>query len=499
MSPQCSSTSPVLCRSEMKRASLRFGDASPSPQPSSVASWYTPGLSDGLGDRLLMFDNTTACSLELLRFKPQFGEGPGFAAALRRRVDELSGFEHPSIAKVRKVEWLRNGEGLALVSNQTAGRRLSEVMDKAVGPSFALELVRQLTPVLASLEQQVQDGAHGTLTPDRIVVTPEGRLVLTEHVIGPAVEALRLQPSQLRSQLGIVVPGADGDRPVRLDGRTDVLQLAFMALAMLLGRRLRPTEYPERGIGLLDELVQSSAYNSSAAPRLRDWLERALQLGGRAFSSAQDAHAALHELPEESELLMAAPTRKVHAFHPPSEALKAFLTRIPGPRIPCRGTAGRRADQPAGDSGTQATEGLPRARTRVRPRSGPRPLPKAGAVGSCLHLAPSRWARPLSSWVWCFLCWDACRALRLARRRPATLQPPASRQRQSFPPPVRVWRHLRPASQHQRRGFPTLPARANRWGGWRLPPMHLARGSPLTAPHADRHPSCSTSPRGRTP
>jgi hypothetical protein len=24
----------------------------------SLASWYTPGISDGIGDRLLMFDNT---------------------------------------------------------------------------------------------------------------------------------------------------------------------------------------------------------------------------------------------------------------------------------------------------------------------------------------------------------------------------------------------------------------------------------------------------------
>src|SRR6476620_4983138 len=44
----------------------------------SLASWYTPGFSDGLGDRLLMFDNTAAASLELLRFKPEFGNHPVF-------------------------------------------------------------------------------------------------------------------------------------------------------------------------------------------------------------------------------------------------------------------------------------------------------------------------------------------------------------------------------------------------------------------------------------
>ena len=42
-----------------------------------LASWYTQGLSDGLGDRLLMFDNTNAPSWELLRFRPEFAAAPG--------------------------------------------------------------------------------------------------------------------------------------------------------------------------------------------------------------------------------------------------------------------------------------------------------------------------------------------------------------------------------------------------------------------------------------
>src|SRR5690349_4245434 len=94
----------------------------------SLASWYAPGFSDGLGDRLLMFDNTGAASLELLRFRPELTATPSFEDALRRRADELRQFSHPSVAKIRKVEWLGDGEGLALVSNYTTGRRLSEIV-----------------------------------------------------------------------------------------------------------------------------------------------------------------------------------------------------------------------------------------------------------------------------------------------------------------------------------------------------------------------------------
>ena len=54
----------------------------PRPAPQKpLASWYTQGLSDGLGDRLLMFDNSDAPSLELLRFHPHLAQVPGFETA----------------------------------------------------------------------------------------------------------------------------------------------------------------------------------------------------------------------------------------------------------------------------------------------------------------------------------------------------------------------------------------------------------------------------------
>src|SRR5262245_18105736 len=84
---------------------------------------YTPGLSDGLGDRFLAFDRSSGTSLELLRFKREFSDAPGFQAWLRKRVEEVGRLRHPSIAGVRSVEWLGNGEGLALVSTHIAGRR----------------------------------------------------------------------------------------------------------------------------------------------------------------------------------------------------------------------------------------------------------------------------------------------------------------------------------------------------------------------------------------
>ncbi|HYN10728.1 MAG TPA: PEGA domain-containing protein [Vicinamibacterales bacterium] len=282
----------------MSRApiSLFEGSRDHTPQ-ASLASWYLPGVSDGLGDRLLMFDNTGSASLELLRFKREFSEKLAFEPALRQRIRQFEKFTHPSVGRVRALKWLQDNDGLALISDHVPGRRLSEVLRDARGAGFALELIRQLTPALVALQQQGDGIAHGVLTPERIVVTPEGRLVLVEHVLGPAVGSLDLPATRLRTELGLAVPAASG--VPHLNGRCDVVQLGLIALSLVLGRRVDARDYPHNVSTLLDEFPRIAGRGSSSSPQLRTWLEQALQLGGRTFGSAQDAHAALAEVTDD--------------------------------------------------------------------------------------------------------------------------------------------------------------------------------------------------------
>ena len=262
-----------------------------------LASWYAPGLSDELGDRLLMFDNSSAPSLELLRFRPTLTASPGFEVALRRRVERLSHFRHPSFATVRAVEYLGDGEGLALLSNHTPGKRLSDVLQDARGPAFATALIQQLTPALDDLREYGEGSGHGALAPSRIVVTPEGRLMILEHVLGPALERLQYSTSRLRTELGIAVPPAATAHD-RLDSRTDYFQLGLIALSLLLGRRLSPDESQENIAALLAQAARTADRESPGLFRgLRVWLERALQLDGHVFETSEDAQDALYELP----------------------------------------------------------------------------------------------------------------------------------------------------------------------------------------------------------
>jgi hypothetical protein len=215
---------------------------------------------------------------------------------------------------------LETGQALALVSQHTTGRRLSDLFPKARGPVFALELIRQVTPALAILHQQ--GVAHGALTAERIVVTRSG-LVVVEHVIGPAIEALRLSAIRLQTELGLAIPNPG--EPIGLDRRTDIIQLGVVALSLLLGRRLDPRDFPTKTASLLDELAGADPNGSSASSHLRRWLERALQLGPRPFGSALEAQAALNELPGDTDFQPTESHPTILAFHAPAETPAAVI------------------------------------------------------------------------------------------------------------------------------------------------------------------------------
>jgi len=263
-----------------------------------LASWYTQGLSDGLGDRLLMFDNTNAPSWELLRFRPEFASAPGFERALRDRVEQLGHFKHPLFTHVRAVEELGFGDGLALVATYAPGRRLSEALVRPRSAGAVIPLIRQLTCALADLQGQGVDVAHGALTADRIMVARDGHLIIREHVLGSALSRLRLPAGRLWTDLGIMAWPTHLAVPI-LDRRTDVVQLALIALSLMLGRRVGPADYPRRVDDLLDRIGDTTGEDQFAP--FRFWLERALQLNGRVFECAEDARAALSDLAEDDE------------------------------------------------------------------------------------------------------------------------------------------------------------------------------------------------------
>jgi hypothetical protein len=251
-----------------------------------LATWYAQGHTDGFGDRLLMFDNSSAPSWEILRFKPALARDPKFEAALRQRLDRLSSFQHPVFPLVRSIKELGHDHGLAVVSTYFSGVRLSDALKKPRSPDFASQVIRQLMPALVALHGYAPGAAHGALTLDRVVLTADGRLMIREHTLESAIASLQLTPAQLWAEFAISTPPARAGSPLR-DGRCDIYQLALVALSLIAGRRLTPDDYPDAIAELLDTIVRFEF--------LRQWLKRALLLTDHAFESVHDANETLAE------------------------------------------------------------------------------------------------------------------------------------------------------------------------------------------------------------
>jgi hypothetical protein len=290
-----------------------------------LASWYAQGHSDGLGDRLLMFDNTTAPSWEILRFKPALARDSRFGDALRERMQQLSSFQHPAFPRVDRATALEQEGGLAVVSTYISGVRLAEALHKPRSPAFAVQLIRQLMPALVALHRHAPGIAHGALDADHIVVTGASRLRIREHMVGSALESLGLSAERLWSDFGIVVSPRPTPAPT-LDDRNDVMQLALVAVSLMAGRRIGPDEFPGKVNLLLDEVAHRSSRQALVVfEPLRRWLERALEVDGPMFDSALAANEAVAELWDEGQppdqhfgfLGLAAAHRALHATGQP--------------------------------------------------------------------------------------------------------------------------------------------------------------------------------------
>ena len=256
-----------------------------------LTTWYAQGHSDGLGDRLLMFDNTTAPSWELLRFNPALARDPRFSTTLRHRMETLSTFQHPAFPVVRSIKEFGQDEGLAVVSTYVQGLRLSDALKKPRSTEFALHLLRQLMPALAALHEHAEGVVHGAVTLDRIVLTSDGKMTIREHMVGSAIEALEFSAPRLWSEFGILTPLSRLVCPP-LDSRSDVAQLALVALSLMAGRRIVFDEYPHTIHEPLARVVRLAS--------LRLWFERALYLNEHGFRSAREASEALSELKQDA-------------------------------------------------------------------------------------------------------------------------------------------------------------------------------------------------------
>ena len=263
-----------------------------------------PRFRDGLGIRYVRTEGTDD-QVEVLR--PLWDVG-AMQNAIRQRVGRLATFRQARFVPVRAAEVPRDDAStLEVIPDYVQGHRLSQYLEAAqtgvvsVGISTAIHVLRELLGALALLHES-RGVTHGAVGPERVLITPKGRVVVADYVLGPAIERLEFTRPRLWREFRIPVPAGKG--APTLDGKADVLQVGMTALALLLGRPIDLTEYPDRVDGLVASLCQSQRGDgrSPVPAALIDWLRRALlrDANGK-FASVSDARLSLESVLSSQE------------------------------------------------------------------------------------------------------------------------------------------------------------------------------------------------------
>ncbi len=244
---------------------------------------------DGFGERRAVLDGR-GDRLDVFRLNTALTADPSFEAAVRERANRLAEFGHESYSRVRAIEIDRSTTNLLIISEHVRGARLSTLLSAAERRGVPIEipaaacLIRQLVRAAAAWHERIPDAVHGAIGPERIMITPVGRLVVLEHVLGSAIEQLRYSRQRYWEDLGVPLPATFN---LTIDARADVFQIGVVAIALLQGRRLKSTDRPDE--------IQPDPGNRLPVP-LRTWLMRALQLDPfGSFASTIGARAALDD------------------------------------------------------------------------------------------------------------------------------------------------------------------------------------------------------------
>ncbi|MCU0251564.1 MAG: PEGA domain-containing protein [Vicinamibacterales bacterium] len=348
-----------------------------------------PRFRDGLGVRYVRTDGTDD-PVEVLR--PLWDVG-SMQNAIRQRVSRLSSFRQARFVPVRAAEVPPDDAStIEVVSDFVSGHRLSQYLEAAqagtvsIEASTAIHILREMLGALALLHES-RGVTHGAVGPERILITPKGRVVVADYVLGPAIERLEFTRARIWREFRIPLPAGKG--MPKLDGKADVVQVGVTALALLLGRPIEIDEYP----GALDDLLAALNQTHRAAGRpplpaaLVAWVKRAVlkdpaakfdhvsdarmslegaiskqdaATGGAAalkslaevfgrYAAAEDARAAAAAAEEARKIALAAQAAamdviraaaaEADAAGPAADAVPAFTLLSEAPAAPLEGTA----------------------------------------------------------------------------------------------------------------------------------------------------------------
>ena len=364
--------------------------------PPLSSRYYGKVSQDGFGSRTLTFDPESGDPVEVLTFAPVLARAPEFGAAIGERVARLARVRHAMYARTRRID-RPSPDALRLYSDHVPGWRLDHVLDIVEREQWTLDisavitLLRQVIPAVALFSRHQRDATIGTIGPERLILTPQGRLVVAEYVLAPGLEKLQFPRERLWREFRVAVP--HDASATRIPPSADAVGIGVVAISLLLGRRLKDDEYLVSLGELFETLTETSAGTTQKlSGNFCTWVSRALQFDPHtAYQSMQEAQVAFEEM-----------LGRERSYVTSSTQLDRFITnleRVAGaPRAPAKPEpplAAVSASQPLAVLPV-ATYDPPPASPPVRPSAPAAPAEPAAPVAPISPVVPSAPVAPVS-------------------------------------------------------------------------------------------------------
>jgi eukaryotic-like serine/threonine-protein kinase len=214
------------------------------PEGNSSTVSTAPPLLNGryeLGDRLTegtFFythrgrDTETGKAVAIKILKPEYSGDEAFSSRLKSEAESATGLDHPNIAKVYET-WREQGT-LIIVTEWVRGINLRDRIRRVAPFPVSVSTDILLACAEALNHAHGRGFVHGDLRPDNIIITPEGRVKVTDFGVGMSVAAsTRIQLDALPQAVYYLAPEVSQGRMP--DTRTDIYSLGCILYEMLAG------------------------------------------------------------------------------------------------------------------------------------------------------------------------------------------------------------------------------------------------------------------------
>ena len=197
------------------------------------------------------------------RLRPELAADPNAVAQFRDEANLLAAFNHPNIVAVH--DFGRWDNHFFLAEEYVAGRNLGRIIEQCfarTGCPPALELIAYVArEILKALDyaHKMENGegrplkiVHRDVSPENIVVTPQGEVKLLDFGIVKAAEGrvTKTEIGMVKGNVTFMAP--EQARGMDVDGRADLYSLALVLYTCCTGRALYTAD------GMYERLVQAA-------------------------------------------------------------------------------------------------------------------------------------------------------------------------------------------------------------------------------------------------